>query len=61
MKRQLFFLDSDGTNPLILVFKKDKIYIVTENEELESLEPEKLLTAVFWELLDQNIVLIGDL
>jgi hypothetical protein len=60
MNRQLFFLDADGFGPIILTIKKDKVFIATQDEELECLEPEKLLTAIFWEMLDQKLVLIGD-
>lgn len=60
MNRQLFFLDADGSGGIILTLKKDKVFIATQDEELECLEPEKLLTAIFWEMLDQKLVLIGD-
>jgi hypothetical protein len=61
MNRQLFFLDADGSGALILTIKKDKVFIATENDDLECLEPERLMTAIFWEMLDQKLVLIGDL
>ena len=61
MNRQLFFLDADGSGPIILTIKKDKVFIATENDDLECLEPERLMTAIFWEMLDQKLVLIGDL
>lgn len=60
MNRQLFFLDADGSGSIILTIKKDKVFIATENDDLECLEPERLMTAIFWEMLDQKLVLIGD-
>lgn len=61
MNRQLFFLDADGSGSIILTIKKDKVFIATENDDLECLEPERLMTAIFWEMLDQKLVLIGEL
>lgn len=59
MNRQIFFLDNDGSGGIILTLKKDKVFIATQDEELECLEPEKLLTAIFWEMLDEKIILVG--
>ena len=61
MNRQFFFLDADGSGPIILTIKKDKVFIATETDDLECLEPERLMNAIFWEMLDQKLVLIGDL
>lgn len=61
MNRQLFFLDADGSGPVLITLKDKKVFVATENVEFESLEPEKLMTAIFWEMLDQKLVLIGDL
>lgn len=61
MNRQLFFLDADGSGPILITITDDKVFIATETGEFEPLKPEKLLTAIFWEMLDQKLVLIGDL
>ena len=61
MNRQLFFLDADGSGPILITLKDDKVFIATESDEFESLEPEKLLTAIFWEMVNQRMVIIGDL
>lgn len=61
MNRQLFFLDADGSGGIILTIKKNKVFLATEHDDLECLEPERLMTAIFWEMLDQKLVLIGDL
>lgn len=60
MNRQLFFLDADGSGGIILTIKKGKVFIATKDAEVECLEPEKLMTAIFWEMLDEKMILIGD-
>lgn len=61
MNRQLFFLDADGFGGIILTLKKGRVFIATKDAEVECLEPEKLMTAIFWEMIDQKLVLIGAL
>lgn len=61
MNRQLFFLDADGSGGIILTIKKGKVFIATKDAEVECLEPEKLMTAIFWEMLDEKMILIGGL
>lgn len=61
MNRQLFFLDADGSGPILITITDDKVFIATQTGEFEPLQPEKLMTAIFWEMLDQKLVLIGDL
>lgn len=61
MKRQLFFLDADGSGPIIITITDNKVFIATETDEFESLEPEKLLTAIFWGMINQRMIIVGDL
>lgn len=60
MNKELFFLDYNGIDSMVVKIKKNRVYIISESGTIECLEPDKLLTAIFWEMVSQKIVLIGD-
>lgn len=60
MNKELFFLDHNGVDSFVIKIKRNRVYIISEFGTIKCLEPDKLLTTIFWEMVDQKIFIIGE-